>query len=474
MSVNSLANTTFQNLEGNALEHSLLSSGYFSTQRLDRPAAISIHQPMRVGTSGFSCCSCLADPNLDSSQPSAQPSRPLPPVTNSGISVADSPPTSSSAISGVDNSGSSSSLVTGTKFSTDNVLYAPNPITISHLAFSFQEGATGTLQIQLNQVPTAAVTLTLTGGAFVVVDADGDPRNGTQTSITITPETWQQARTIWFIAEDDNVSADRTVGNTISYSFSGGLTLNGTYDLGTIANTYAPDPTRFNIDLDFRNDAAGFWTAERQAIAQKAANDWADWIADRWSGFQLNNAIELLDNGFPSQSTFTTKRYVDDVLVFVNSINSGGLVGGYGGPEYQFGGWATSNGSGSMPRVGQIAIDTSISDTYLYNAVLHELGHVLGLVGMDWAGYLQEDLSTPQTATFKGYYATAANGGNPVPLQSQDGPNSVTGTYNYYHPASQVVSVMSYSWLYSVTGPTAIDYAMLADSGYHVYGINDA
>ncbi|MGQ9870022.1 hypothetical protein [Leptodesmis sp.] len=113
-----------------------------------------------------------------------------------------------------------------------------------------------------------------------------------------------------------------------------------------------------------------------------------------------------------------------------------------------------------------------VSDTYLYNAVLHELGHVLGLVGMNWTGYLQEDLSTPQTAVFKGYYATIANGGNPIPLQSQDGPNPVTGTYNYYHPASQVFSVMSYGWLYSVSSPTAIDYAMLADSGYHIYGIN--
>lgn len=472
MSVNSLANTTFQNLESNALDRSLWSSGYFYNQGLDRSLATSICQPIQVATSAFSSCSCSVDANLDPLRPSAQPARPLPPVVNSVISVADSSLTSSSGISGVDHSGDDRLLSAGIEFSTVDAVCTPNPITISQLAFSFQEGATGTFQIQLTQAPTSAVTLTFTGGAFVVIDADGDLRNGTQTSITITPETWEQARTIWFIAEADNVSAARTSGNTIGYSFSGGLTLNGTYDLGTIANTYAPDPTRFDIDLDFRNDFFGFWTPERQAIAQKAANDWANWIVDRWSGFQLDNAIEFLDNGFPNQSTFTTKRYVDDVLVFVNSINSGGLVGGYGGPEYQFGGWATPDGSGSMPRLGQIAIDTSISDTYLYNAVLHELGHVLGLVGMDWAGYLQEDLSTPQTAAFKGYYATAANGGNPVPLQSQDGPNSVTGTYNYYHPASEVVSVMSYSWLYSVTGPTAIDYAMLADSGYHVYGIN--
>lgn len=471
MSVHSLFDTAPPILEGNALERPLPSSGYFFNPGFDRAHAISINQSFQFGASGFSWCSCSAAAPVSALPPTAQYARPEPPVANLVILVTDSTLVSDPNISESSKSEIDRLPTPGAEFPA-NASYTSDPITISQFSFSFQEGASGTFQIQLNQAPTSNVTLTFTSGDFLVVDADGDLRNGTQTSLTITPETWQQARTVWFIAEADSVSTDRTSGNTICYSLSGGLTFNGMYDLGTIANTYAPDPTRFNIDLDFRNDVLGFWTPERQAIAQKAANDWANWIADRWSGLQLNNAIQILDNGFPSQSTFTTKRYVDDVLVFVNAISSGGLIGGYGGPEYEFGGWITPNGTGSMPRVGQIAIDTLVSDTYLYNAVLHELGHVLGLVGMNWAGYLQEDLSTPQTAVFKGYYATIANGGSPIPLQSQDGPNSVTGTYNYYHPASQVFSVMSYGWLYSVSSPTAIDYAMLADSGYHIYGIN--
>lgn len=470
MSVNSLFGTAFQTLEVHTLNRSLPSVGQCSDQSLDCSRAPFTSQSGQVCSSRFSACSCSTDSNLNPGLSGAQFARPVPSVTALVTPVADSPPAINASNSETNSLEPAQPPIAPAVL--PNAATPSSPLSISQLSFNFQEGAAGTFQIQLNQAPTSDVTLTFTGGDFLVVDADGDPRNGTQTSITITPETWQQARTIWFIAEDDNTSTDRTSGNTISYSLSGGLTFSGICDLGTIANTYAPDPTHFNIDLDFRNDFLGFWTPERQAIAQKAANDWANWIADRWSGLQLNNSIELLDNGFPSKSTFMTKHYVDDVLVFVNTINSGGLVGGYGGPEYQFGGWATSDGTGSMPRVGQIAIDTSVGDAYLYNAVLHELGHVLGLVGMDWAGYLQQDLSTPQTAVFKGSYATAANDGNPIPLQSQDGPNSVTGTYNYYHPSSQVVSVMSYEWLYSVASPTAIDYAMLADSGYHIYGIN--
>ncbi len=369
------------------------------------------------------------------------------------------------------------------------------PLLISNLAFTGKEGDSGTFQIRLNQAqaPVSNVTVTFTTGNFLVVDADGIVSNGTQSSWTFTPQDWNQNHTVWFIAEDDNVSTDRITGNTFSYSLTtsppsttigtttiGTTTIgttvaseiigSGTYDLGKIVNTYAPDPNHFNIDLDFRNDVSAFWTPARQAIAQKAANDWASHIANEWTGLSLNNAIPLLQGGVYSTNTFTTKRYVDDVLVFVSSFNSGGTAGGFGGPEYSIGGWLTS--PQLMPRVGQIQIDPAVGDTYLYNAIVHELGHVLGLVGLNWAGYLQQDLTTPQTAVFKGAYSTAANGGQYIPLQSQDGANSVTGQYDYWHPANSVKSIMSYGWLYSLSAPSAIDYAMLADSGYQVYGVN--
>jgi len=241
--------------------------------------------------------------------------------------------------------------------------------------------------------------------------------------------------------------------------------------LGVVKNTYTPDPTKFNIDLDYRNDTTGYWTAARRTIAQKAADDWASRIANEWTGFQLNTALSKVGaDGNYSSNTFATKRYVDDLLVFVNTITAPGAAAGFGSIEYSIGGWISS--PDLAPRVGQIAIDSTIGDAYLYNAISHEIGHTLGLLGLNYGGFLQQNFATPQTATFNGLYSAAANGGNFIPLQSQDGANPITGAYDYWHPANSVYSIMSYGWLYSVPGPTAIDFAMLADSGYGVYGVN--
>lgn len=352
---------------------------------------------------------------------------------------------------------------------------APIPVslvTFSNLLFSGKEGDTGTFQLKLNldKPPTSNITLAFTPGSFLVVDADGNLQNGTQNFVTFTPQTWNQIQTVWFIAEVDGVATDRVIGNTIDYQLSGGIAASGTYNLGSIANTYAPDTSRFNIDLDFRNDTSGFWTVERRAIAQKASTDWSSRIANEWTGLQLNGAINKLEIGSYANTAFQTQRYVDDVVVFVNTINSNGTAGGYGGIEYDYGGWITS--ANLMPRVGQIAIDEAVSNIYLYNAVSHELGHTLGLLGLNWEGYLKQDFTTPQTAVFKGEYSKALNGGQYIPLQSQDGANPVTGGYDYWHPAARVSSIMSYQWLYYLPGPTEMDFAMLADSGYQVYGVN--
>jgi hypothetical protein len=351
-----------------------------------------------------------------------------------------------------------------------DVFTAQNPLAIANFSFSGQETDVGTFQIRLNQAPTAPVNVTLVGGDFVSVDADGTLVNGSQSTITFTPSNWNQPRTLLFVAEADGSSSDRRT-NTITYSLSGGQAGSGAFNLGTVTNTYAPDPTQFNIDLDFRNDYFGFWTPARRVIAQRAANDWAAMIANEWSDFVLNNSISRLETSPGRPYSFISRRYVDDVLIFVNPYvgSTSGNEPAVGGPDYDFGGWADSPSSyGLMPRVGQIAISptvfANVSDTTLYQAVSHEIGHVLGLVGLNWQGALQQNLSSRQTATFQGPFATAAYGAN-IPLQSQNGGD-------FYHPADGVYSIMSYYYIYRVPGPTQIDFAMLADSGYRVRGFN--
>jgi hypothetical protein len=350
-----------------------------------------------------------------------------------------------------------------------DVFAAPSLVTISNLSFNKSEGDTGTFQIQLKQAPAANVTVTFDPGNFLTVDADNKIQNGTQNTITFTPTNWNRPQSIWFIAEADGSSADRLMNNTIDYILSGNLSARGTVDLGSVSNTYAPDPTRFNIDLDFRNDYAGFWTPTRRTIAQQAANDWAKAIANEWKDFQLDSTLGRLETGSARTNRFASQRYVDDLVIFVNDfLGSSNGEAALGGPDYEFGGWITS--PELMPRVGQIAISPSVfgnqPDQFLYDVVSHEIGHVLGLVGLNWLSYSLEDRTNPQKATFNGAYSTKANNGNTIPLQSQNGGD-------FAHPADQVRSIMSYGWIYGLSGPTAIDYAMLADSGYRVYGVTD-
>lgn len=351
-------------------------------------------------------------------------------------------------------------------------------VTISQLSFSQQEGASGSFQIQLTQAPTANVTLTFNTGNFLVVDADGNVANGTQNTITFTPTDWNQVRTVRFIAEVDDSSAPRQTGNTIGYSLTGGLLGTGVYDLGAISNTYAPDPTRFNIDLDFRNDTSGFWNATRRAIAQKAANDWAALITNEWTDFQLNasgsTAIARMDGTGPRTYTFDTKRIVDDLVIFVQDLQISSDDAGYGIADYQFGGWQPNAFPGvtdPMTRVGQVAINTSAftdeSETglqYIYQFMLHEIGHVLGLVGLNWLSYNRIDRTNGIFLGWDGQggYSRVANGGNYVTLTS-----------DFQHPTTSVQSILSYGWIYSLETLSPIDRALLADSGYTVVGIND-
>jgi hypothetical protein len=329
----------------------------------------------------------------------------------------------------------------------------PTPATISNLLFSGTEGDTGTFQIRLNQAPTSNVTVSFNAGSFFTIDADGIVSNGTQNTITFTSANWNQPRTVWFIAENDSSSADRTSGNTISYTLSGSQTGSGTYNLGTIVNTYAPDNNHFNIDLDFRNDHLGFWTSERRLIAQRAANDWANLIANELGGLTLSNQIfgQVGANG-TSAFNFTTNRFVDDLVIFAGAY-TGDPWGGWGGPL------TATNSSNPLPRVGGITANVSASwnNSSIYSLVSHEIGHALGLIGLNFTG---SQLISGNS--FTGSFSRTYNGGNNIPV-GEDGTA---------HPNRNIVSMMSYGHTYNLSAPSELDKRLLADHGYQVFGIN--
>jgi hypothetical protein len=367
-----------------------------------------------------------------------------------------------------------------------------NLVEISRVVFSGKEGDSGTFQVKLTKVPTLDIVLTFSTDQFLTVDADNTVDNGTQNSITFSAENWNQPRTCWFIAEKDGFNRDRTSNNKIPYY----LTLNnkipyqlgnevigvpvttpapgegdGSYDLGTIVNTYAPDTTKYNIDLDFRNDYLGYWTSDRRRIAQNAADDWAERIANELPDYTSDSKISMYNPtslNFNGEFIFETNRFIDDLVIFMSAYEVSDGAGGWGRPGA--GGFTPSE---PLPRIGMVTLyasDYGYDNPLFYSIISHEIGHVLGLVGVTAKGQELIDSADPSTATFKGEYARVANGGFYVPLQSQDGVNPVTGVYNYAHPANGVYSVMSYG--NGASSPTNIDYAMLADSGYRIKGIN--
>ncbi|HEY9794360.1 MAG TPA: GPI anchored serine-threonine rich family protein [Leptolyngbyaceae cyanobacterium] len=334
------------------------------------------------------------------------------------------------------------------------------PALISNLVFSGNEGDSGTFQIKLNQAPTSNVTLTFNAGSFLTIDADNVVSNGTNNTITFTATNWNQARTVWFIAENDGSSSDRTSGNTIGYTLSGGASGSGTYNLGNITNTYAPDTSAFNIELDFRNDYLGVWTPERQAIAQQAADDWASLIASELSGLTLTNqTLGQIGADGTYAFNFTTNQYVDDLVVFVGAYedDSSGAWGGM-----LLGG---SSETDPLPRVGGVTLNASVDwdDETLYSAISHEIGHTLGLLGMNYTGY-QLVSGSGTSWFFTGAYSKAYNNGEDVPMKSEEDGGG--------HPADSVVSILSYDYIYSLSAPSEMDKRFLADSGYLVYGIN--
>jgi hypothetical protein len=332
---------------------------------------------------------------------------------------------------------------------------------IENLSFSGREGDAGKFKVRLSDAITSNVTVTFNNGNFMTVDADGYIPNGTQSSIIFTSADWNTARDVSFIAEVDDSTANRT--DSISYSLSNGSsTQNLSYSLGTVQNTYAPDRTRFNIDLDFRNDYLGFWTPGRRAVAQRIANSWAARIRNELPTTTLNNlSIEQLagpqlGSSEWSRFTFKSNRTIDDLVIFMSEYTNYPSASGVTNPV-GLGGWDDQD---PLPRARSVSVnfDTFALPPYDYDegvalVVAHELAHALGMMG---SSQQASRLVDSQNLIFRGENARLANGGNYISLWDVSHPRLLRGQ----------------SALAGNAEPTNLDFAILADIGYAISGIN--
>ncbi|MEO0406345.1 MAG: hypothetical protein AAF289_03235 [Cyanobacteria bacterium P01_A01_bin.135] len=356
------------------------------------------------------------------------------------------------------------------RFGRDYYAADPALTQISNLAFSGDEGETGQFRLRLTRQPHSLVSLRFARDGAITVDADGDISNGTQDTLSFTPDNWRQPQTVQFVAEPDGTDRDRSA--SVSALLSGGLETSETYSLGTIRSTTVPDASRYNIDLDFRADALGFWTPERRQVMQQAAQDWASRIADDLPDMRLDQVISLkqpVPSDLGQSITLESNRYIDDLVVFVGAYNALDGAGAWG--NVQLGAFSSAE---PLPRASMVTINQryaiNYTDAQLYWLMAHELGHALGLLRQSAAGRSLIFAPSPETAVFQGEYATVANGGQPVPLRSQDAHDHDHGNYDYGHVAASVHSVMGYTQ--RASQPTAVDFGMLADIGYRIDGVN--
>lgn len=276
----------------------------------------------------------------------------------------------------------------------------------------------------------------------------------------------------------------------VRFCFAGGdvrtLTTNG-WSSGASSNS------TFSIQFDYRFDSSGFFRdhPERQAILQQAAYEWTCHIGDEFADVPAGTTLHISNPVTGADETFAADAPIDDVLVFVGAANISNPA--HGGPAayYTVGSSLDQRWNSTTnfePWVGSITFDTSptysdgsslgwffdptpadASDVAsagegkedLLSVAIHEIGHVLGVVG---GGSVNAFDRWRSGSYFVGPSAVAANGGRSVLLIDDTHPDGYRGGF------SQEVA-MAYGG-YTTVGhrvtPSNIDLGLLSDIGYMI------
>ncbi|HEY9647017.1 MAG TPA: pre-peptidase C-terminal domain-containing protein [Chroococcidiopsis sp.] len=195
----------------------------------------------------------------------------------------------------------------------------------------------------------------------------------------------------------------------------------------------SPSPTStFNIQFDYRFDTNGWFTAERRAVLESAANVWENIIQDEFENVPVGTELSVVNPQTNTSQSLTSDTEIDDLVIFVGSRNIDGnggtlAVGGTSGVWFLGSSLETRfTGSNFEPWTGYLAVDSTESWFFdstpstssdipsnqedFFSIMLHELGHTLGIGTSDAYNNLI------QGGFFTGTNAKNRNGGNPIPL----------------------------------------------------------
>lgn len=244
----------------------------------------------------------------------------------------------------------------------------------------------------------------------------------------------------------------------------------------------------FNIKLDYRYDAEGFFDApERRAALEEAARLWEDILKDEFVDIPAGVTFEITNpSDGATRETITTTEAIDDLLIFVGADDLPGSRLAQAGPDGfslkgdMFRSRITDDfrnqgpSTDFEPWVGTITFDTRVAWSFdlkspvsgksdFISTAMHEMGHIFGF---GTSAIFSEQtsggglLSGPEL--FVGPNALLVTNGEGVPIDRtkhvEDGfrnnsvlmdPTSTTGARKL---------------------PTDIDKAMLADIGWEIDG----
>jgi hypothetical protein len=259
---------------------------------------------------------------------------------------------------------------------------------------------------------------------------------------------------------------------------------NRQYALGTRTRTIAlhdNDTSGFNIRFDYRFDTAGWFTPQRRAAMEAAADVWEQIILNKFEDVPAGTDLGVVDPVTEQFINLRSDAVIDDLVVFVGAknVDGGGGTLAFAGPTSVFipGSLLDTryNGRVFQPWTGYATFDTSenwffdptpgtandipIGAQDFISTAVHELGHVLGLVrGINaFSQWVVSD-------TFTGPNTRAVNSGQPIPLEL--GGSHLREGYELPQTGETLMDPFMASGRRLL--PTALDIAMLADLGYTV------
>jgi hypothetical protein len=237
----------------------------------------------------------------------------------------------------------------------------------------------------------------------------------------------------------------------------------------------------FNIQFDYRFDTSGWFTPEKRAVLEAAANMWERIILDDFPDLPAGTITPGIINPQTRRIVdVVNDTPIDDVLIFVGARELGGMfgatlavaapaLGAVNDPRY--------SGSNFEPAIASIAFDTSTNWFFdptpgtsddipnrsydFFSVALHEIAHGLG--------FGSSDAFNDQVSgfTFVGINARLQNNGNSLPLQNDRG--HISESYRSGGLADPLMTPRYASGTRKL--PTAVDVAVLNDIGYQVnYG----